>query len=94
NCQRAGHLAEECFRKGGGKEGQFPSWWRGKKDVTIGSPSANVISSPMENVPEVAELTQYYGMATSFQTKTGDEIYTDTGASDHFFRSCKDFITY
>ncbi|KAJ3816489.1 hypothetical protein F5880DRAFT_1619268 [Lentinula raphanica] len=24
NCQRLGHIAEDCFRKGGGKEGQYP----------------------------------------------------------------------
>ncbi|KAJ3820226.1 hypothetical protein F5880DRAFT_1466029, partial [Lentinula raphanica] len=29
NCGRKGHLKEECYRKGGGKEGQYPSWWRG-----------------------------------------------------------------
>lgn len=27
NCSRMGHVKEDCFRKGGGKEGQFPDWW-------------------------------------------------------------------
>jgi hypothetical protein len=33
NCTGMGHLAADCFRKGGGKEGQYPSWWKGKKDT-------------------------------------------------------------
>lgn len=31
NCGRTGHIRDDCFRKGGGKEGQYPAWWRGKK---------------------------------------------------------------
>ncbi|KAJ3829929.1 hypothetical protein F5880DRAFT_1501937 [Lentinula raphanica] len=47
NCQRSGHVAEDCFRKGGGKEGQYPSWWKGKRDThgtSTTGPAANTVS--------------------------------------------------
>ncbi|KAJ3780896.1 hypothetical protein GGU10DRAFT_278553 [Lentinula aff. detonsa] len=78
NCKRIGHIAEECFRKGGGKEGQYPSWWKGKKDA--GGPSANVTTTP-----EVGELTQHYGLAALAEGVSEGEVFADTGASDHFF---------
>ncbi|KAJ3728297.1 hypothetical protein C8R42DRAFT_563854, partial [Lentinula raphanica] len=90
NCQRTGHLAEDCFRKGGGKEGQYPAWWKGKRDTSAaGNLSANVTLTG-----GVAELTQHYGMAVSMGDGIGDEIYADTGASDHFFKKREDFIEY
>ncbi|KAJ3992862.1 hypothetical protein F5050DRAFT_1547486, partial [Lentinula boryana] len=95
NCQRAGHVAEECFRKGGGKEGQYPPWWKGRKEAPERSPSANATAAVDRKAPEVAELTQYYGLvATAARERTEDAIYADTGASDHFFRNREDFTTY
>ncbi|KAJ3783326.1 hypothetical protein GGU10DRAFT_231250, partial [Lentinula aff. detonsa] len=94
NCQRTGHVAEECFRKGGGKEGQFPSWWKGKREATERPSTANATAASNEKNPEVAELTQFYGLSATSHDKTGDEIYADTGASDHFFRKREDFATY
>jgi hypothetical protein len=29
-CGKTGHLIGDCFQVGGGKEGQYPSWWKGK----------------------------------------------------------------
>ncbi|KAJ3816942.1 hypothetical protein F5880DRAFT_1442367, partial [Lentinula raphanica] len=88
NCQRSGHVAEDCFRRGGGKEGQYPSWWKGKKD-SPSNPTANVV-----NAPVIGELTQHYGLSASTNGEGGDAIYADTGASDHFFRKREDFVTY
>ncbi|KAJ3831273.1 hypothetical protein F5878DRAFT_522712, partial [Lentinula raphanica] len=92
NCQRTGHVAEDCFRKGGGKEGQYPSWWKGKRDnqnTSSTNPTANAIA-----VPEVGELTQHYGLTASSEKRGSGEIFADTGASDHFFRNREDFVTY
>ncbi|KAJ3980216.1 hypothetical protein F5890DRAFT_1375617, partial [Lentinula detonsa] len=94
NCQRVGHIAEECFRKGGGKEGQFPAWWKGKRDTTVGNATANATATSNVNMPDIAELTQFYSLAATSQERATDDIYADTGASDHFFRNRKDFITY
>ncbi|KAJ3833039.1 hypothetical protein F5878DRAFT_501825, partial [Lentinula raphanica] len=87
NCKRTGHLAEECFRRGGGREGQYPSWWKGKKDTS--GPTANAAATP-----EVGELTQHYGLAAVSSESGSGDIYADTGASDHFFRRREDFVTY
>ncbi|KAJ4000935.1 hypothetical protein F5050DRAFT_1561947, partial [Lentinula boryana] len=94
NCQRTGHLAEECFRKGGGKEGQYPAWWKGKQEGEGGTSTANITLTPGGISPGVAELTQHYGLATSLHGEPKIEIYADTGASDHFFRDRNDFATY
>ncbi|KAJ3996530.1 hypothetical protein F5050DRAFT_1571255, partial [Lentinula boryana] len=94
NCQHTGHVAEECFRKGGGKEGQYSAWWKGKKDVERGATIANMATTPSKLIPAVAELTQYYGLTASFQGETGSKIYANMGASDHFFRDRNDFVTY
>ncbi|KAJ3991815.1 hypothetical protein F5050DRAFT_1532259, partial [Lentinula boryana] len=94
NCQQSGHLAEECFRKGGGKEGQYPPWWKGKKDVPAGQLLVNIATTPDIVIPEVGELTQYYGLAVMSNPCEGNKIYADTGASDHLFKNRDDFITY
>ncbi|KAJ3981327.1 hypothetical protein F5890DRAFT_1389822, partial [Lentinula detonsa] len=87
NCKRAGHIAEECYRRGGGKEGQYPSWWKGKKDTE--GPVANATATLV-----VGELTQHYGLAALTERVSEGEVFADSGASDHFFRKRSDFVTY
>ncbi|KAF9258363.1 hypothetical protein L218DRAFT_981784 [Marasmius fiardii PR-910] len=41
NCKGKGHLIESCWKLGGGKQGQYPKWWKGKRDAPILSQSAN-----------------------------------------------------
>jgi hypothetical protein len=38
NCHRRGHIDEDCYWEGGGKEGQFPPHFR--KKVTVNTPTA------------------------------------------------------
>ncbi|KAJ7098071.1 hypothetical protein B0H15DRAFT_737680, partial [Mycena belliarum] len=45
-CGRTGHLAKDCFRPGGGKEGQYPAWWKGKKAYVPGA-SAIATTTPI-----------------------------------------------
>ncbi|KAJ3978964.1 hypothetical protein F5890DRAFT_1376518, partial [Lentinula detonsa] len=92
NCQRSGHVAEECFRKGGGKEGQYPSWWRGKRENQGETPASSTANAM--TLPEVGQLTQHYGLTVASTEGDEGEIYADTGASDHFFRNRGDFVTY
>ncbi|KAJ3789910.1 hypothetical protein GGU10DRAFT_253881, partial [Lentinula aff. detonsa] len=86
-----GHLIKECFQKGGGKEGQYPPWWKGKRE-NQGTMPTNLAANVM-TILEVGELTQHYGLTVS---STGDQgkIFADSGASDHFFRNRADFTTY
>ena len=39
NCKRIGHTVEQCFKPGGGMEGQYPDWWRKKGNATGGGNS-------------------------------------------------------
>ncbi|KAJ3754913.1 hypothetical protein EV360DRAFT_27000, partial [Lentinula raphanica] len=42
NCRGRGHTIENCWKLGGGKQGQYPKWWKGKRDAPLlGTPSAN-----------------------------------------------------
>ncbi|KAJ3787156.1 hypothetical protein GGU10DRAFT_249307, partial [Lentinula aff. detonsa] len=83
NCARKGHVKEECYRKGGGKEGQYPSWWRGRKESTVPT-NANLA---------VTDFSQPYALLAN-TTKAMGSIYADSAATDHFFRDRSDFITY
>ncbi|ESK80654.1 hypothetical protein Moror_15512 [Moniliophthora roreri MCA 2997] len=40
-CGKVRHLIEDCFEEGGGKQGQYPDWWKGKKWAAL--PSANTL---------------------------------------------------
>ncbi|KAJ7483703.1 hypothetical protein B0H11DRAFT_1914584 [Mycena galericulata] len=71
---RKGHTIDKCFWPGGGKEGQWPSWWKGKR--TGAPPAANVVETfvfTVWTVPE-AVVSVYDGtgiQAVSFQ---GEEV--------------------
>ncbi|KAF9259987.1 hypothetical protein L218DRAFT_832193, partial [Marasmius fiardii PR-910] len=46
NCppkNRVGHTTDTCFAMGGGKQGQYPSWWKGKKPAPL--PTANAATT-------------------------------------------------
>lgn len=91
NCGRPGHTKEKCWRKGGGSEGQYPTWWRGKRDND--SPQQST-SNPSSNIA-IGDFPQIYGMAAIREEGSGTgEIYADSGASDHFFKQRSDFVTY
>jgi hypothetical protein len=44
-CGKTGHLVDDCFQPGGGKAGQYPPWWKGKRTQTPSVPSANLTTS-------------------------------------------------
>ncbi len=41
NCKGIGHTLDECWKLGRGRQGQYPAWWKGKRDAPL--PSANLI---------------------------------------------------
>ncbi|KDQ22451.1 hypothetical protein PLEOSDRAFT_1031062, partial [Pleurotus ostreatus PC15] len=47
NCKKKGHLAEDCFRDGGGKAGQWPDWWQGKRDGSNPGGTGGSVASNM-----------------------------------------------
>ena len=44
-CGKTGHLIKDCFPPGGGKAGQYPPWWKGKRTTNPSIPSANLATS-------------------------------------------------
>jgi hypothetical protein len=87
NCERTGHIAADCFRKGGGKEGQYPAWWKGKKDTDSPSKSTTANSA-------VGHITQSYALASSSTNPDRGKTYADSAASDNFFKDRDAFETY
>ncbi len=35
NCKELGHTPDKCWKLGGGRQGQYPIWWRGKQDTPL-----------------------------------------------------------
>jgi hypothetical protein len=87
NCGRVGHIAADCFRKGGGKEGQYPAWWKGKKDTDSSSKTTSANSA-------VGHITQSYALASVSSPPSNSKTYADSAASDNFFKDRSTFLTY
>jgi len=87
NCKKPGHSIENCWAKGGGKEGQGPrqkrkSRFKKKKEKGKGKVSvANEQSSSHEDDGSTAFIN--HDCATTIKDGTGDTIILDTGASSH-----------
>jgi hypothetical protein len=52
NCGRTGHTIEECYWPGGGKPGQFPSWFRLKKGGAKGNSNPNIPGQSSANAAD------------------------------------------
>ncbi|PBK95095.1 hypothetical protein ARMGADRAFT_1077853 [Armillaria gallica] len=48
HCKGIGHTLDECWKVGGGKQGQYLPWWKGKWDAPIPS-SANIATANMSS---------------------------------------------
>ncbi len=51
---KTGHLIADCFQSGGGKAGQYPHWWKGKRSTSTPNIAANLAttssSTPSGNI--------------------------------------------
>ncbi|KAK0244464.1 hypothetical protein EDD85DRAFT_759783, partial [Armillaria nabsnona] len=45
NCKGIGYTLEECWKLGGGCQGQYPPWWKGKRDAPLLNRSANLATT-------------------------------------------------
>ena len=88
NCKKQGHVKDNCFWAGGGKEGQFPPWWnrRGggggnnKDNVNISSANAMKTFAMMAQVDEEPETKMFLDLGTThycFRNRSDFETYTD-----------------
>ena len=106
NCGRKGHTKDQCWEKGGGKEGQAPDWWKKK---TKGKTSANVAenkSAEKDEPEDFAMLASTFPDDDTALTCTSDfqfeahaasnqcGIIIDSGASRHFSPNHSKFLNY
>jgi hypothetical protein len=62
NCGKTGHLIEDCFQLSGGKQGQYPAWWRGKRTTAVGANAANFTVTPDSKI----KPSMHYALSASF----------------------------
>ncbi|KAF5319679.1 hypothetical protein D9619_008900 [Psilocybe cf. subviscida] len=102
NCSKPGHELATCFQKGGGKEGQFPEWWRGKKvgsaaQTTASATTTHVAASAIASTNEDSFYAFSTQHATSVTARNADgslKTFGDSAASDHYFAARADFHDY
>ena len=47
NCNHTGHMKARCWAKGGGLEGQYPEWFKGKKDPCTSNSVKAITETPI-----------------------------------------------
>ncbi|SJL12629.1 uncharacterized protein ARMOST_16058 [Armillaria ostoyae] len=65
HCKGIGHTIDECWKIGGGKQGQYPPWWKGKRDAQI--PTANLAQIPN---PDTGVTTNVFALNGSLGEDT------------------------
>ena len=110
NCKRKGHMQDQCYEKGGGKEAEAPDWWKEKKKQSAKGKSANAAveksddnSNDSDNhamltyrLPDNSSTLQ----CTSNFKHEAHAVYTyngiilDCGASSHFTPDKNKLINY
>ena len=87
NCKKTGHSMENCYVKGGSKEGQ--ALWAKKKDGDKGNQKADSANITSE-LPDFA-----YILPLSFNSGSPrDKWISDSGASTHICNNCHSFSTF
>jgi hypothetical protein len=80
NCNRTGHTKIKCWAKGGGQEGQYPEWFKGKKDLRT--------SNTVKTVTDTHIVWAYGSKGHS------DVWYADSAATVHVSPNRQDFTSY
>ncbi len=80
NCNRVGHTKIRCWAKGGGQEGQYPNWFKGKKDPHTSNTVNAVTETP---------IVWTYGA-----TGRPDVWFANSAATVHVSPSHEDFTSY
>ena len=105
NCGRRGHTKDQCWEKGGGKEGQAPDWWKNKTSKG----NKNNANSAEEKPDEPEDYAMFASILPDDHTAlvcTSDfrdeahaasnqsSIIIDSGASRHFSPDRAKFLNY
>ena len=85
NCKKKGHLAKDCWVKGGGKEGQGPRSQKGKRD------QAHQAQGDEASADENLTAFGYMAAPADFSK---DDWLMDCGASTHVCTTREMFVDY
>ena len=109
NCGRHGHTNNQCWEKGGGKEGQAPEWWKKIKGNKV---SANIaenktankdepenyamLAFDLPNEPMALVCTSDFHSEAHSIISTSNDVGSilDSGASRHFSPDRPKFLNY
>ena len=80
NCNRTGHAKVKCWAKGGGLEGQYPEWFKGKRYLCTSNTVNTVTETP---------IVWAYG-----STSLPDVWIADLAATVHVSSDRDDFSSY
>jgi hypothetical protein len=90
NCKRTGHLMKDCFRPGGGKEGQG---WNKKNGKTMTANTA--LTKDDEDIALIATVSHSNSEEAALTTSDSDSaIIVECGATCHFSSDRKKFIKF
>ena len=79
NCNKTGHTKTKCWAKGGGQEGQYPNWFKGRK-----GPNHNTVKT-ITNIPIVWMYSS---------NKNLEAWIADSTATVHVSPNQEDFDSY
>jgi len=80
NCSKTGHTKARCWAKGGGQEGQYPEWFKGRKDQRASNSVHTITETPIV-------------WACGSNSKP-DVWFADSAATVHVSPHRKDFTNY
>ncbi|KAJ7697043.1 hypothetical protein B0H17DRAFT_908093, partial [Mycena rosella] len=90
---KKGHTNVDCFWPGGGKEGQWPAWWKGKKGPTAPT-TANTVETFAFSVWTIPEAVMRPYDEDGIQASREYRVVADSAATDHCFWKREDFTEY
>ena len=84
NSKKKGHIKENCWAKGGGKEGQGPHQKKqSKSKKKKGKAKVNVANESSSDEPDEPITFMNFNWAALIKDGTGTTQILDTGASSH-----------
>ena len=75
-CRKIGHLIEDCFGQGGGKAGQYPPWYKGKRITR----SANMATSSTSSGSTLTGT--HWALSATFNLKEIEMILQENSVID------------
>ena len=93
NCKRTGHKKEDCYRKGGGKEGQAP-WEKKTKDSDAKANAAESTDADEDDVSLAVQCCPTEPLEALASVPSEGHVIIDSGATRHFTPNRSDLTNF